>query len=324
VSDHMVVVVDPRFTALLRELRGERGLSLRQLGVLVNDSHTYLWEIETSRKQPTVPLAAAVDTALDAGGRLAELVTEQPASALSPTLDTTGTPIDRSRLERLAASTRTARPAADALAEAARWARIASWLYELFVRRRPRLMRQVPRRYSPSWRTETGLTPFRAEATAQGRAPHTECHSVTAVPAPALIAERLGLSADKHVLVCRENRYYADGDPVQLCFTYLPADLASRADLSAVTTPDDGGLYARLDRAGHRLTRAREEIGARLPTPYETTVLRVPAGIPVLEVVHTGFASDGRPIEVTRFVLRADLAGIDCEMPVNAHPSAAP
>lgn len=162
----------------------------------------------------------------------------------------------------------------------------------------------------------SGLTPFRAEATAQGRAPHTECHAVTAVSPPVLVAERLCLSADKRIVVCRENRYYADGEPIQLCLTYLPADLANRAALSAITTPEDGGLYSRLDKAGHRLTRAREEITARLPTPYETTVLRLPAGVPVLEVVHTGLAGDGRPIEVTRFVLRADLAGIDCEMPV--------
>jgi len=175
-------------------------------------------------------------------------------------------------------------------------------------------MRQIPRRYSPTRRTESGLTPFRAEATAQGRVPRTECFAVTAVPSPALVAERLGLSADKRIVVCRENRYYADGEPVQLGFTYLPADLAEHADLSAVTTPDDGGLYGRLDRAGHRLTRTREEIAARLPTPYETTVLRMPAGVPVLEILHTGFAGDGRPIEVSRFVLRADLAGIDCEL----------
>jgi transcriptional regulator with XRE-family HTH domain len=51
-SDHMVVVVDPQFPALLQELRRERGLSLRQLGALVTYSHTYLWEIETAANSP--------------------------------------------------------------------------------------------------------------------------------------------------------------------------------------------------------------------------------------------------------------------------------
>ncbi|MET8148013.1 hypothetical protein ACIBSW_13860 [Actinoplanes sp. NPDC049668] len=42
-------------------------------------SHSYLWDIETGRRQPTPDIAQTLDDALDADGILAELVTESPA-----------------------------------------------------------------------------------------------------------------------------------------------------------------------------------------------------------------------------------------------------
>lgn len=315
-SGGVVVVVDPRFPRLLVELRRERGLSLRGLARLVNYSHTYLWEIETGRKPPTMHFAGSVDATLQAGGRLAELVEEKPAPVVSaPTLPAGDLVVDRARLEALAAAAWSSSATPDDLLAAARLAQVASWLYELFVRRRPRLMRLVPRRYSRSSREETGLTPFRLEATAQGRVPHTECRSVTVAPAPAVIAERLGLSANTPV-VGRENLYYADGEPVQLGVTYMAVELAERAALAAVTAPQAGGIYSRLADAGHLYNHSREEIGARLPTRYETTALSIPVGVPVLDVLHTSYSISGAPIEVTCFVLRADLASIHCEVPV--------
>jgi transcriptional regulator with XRE-family HTH domain len=72
-------LVDPRFRAQLRDLRRQRGLSLRACGTLTHTSHTYLWELETGRKQPTMGLVAALDAALGAGGELARLVAETGA-----------------------------------------------------------------------------------------------------------------------------------------------------------------------------------------------------------------------------------------------------
>jgi GntR family transcriptional regulator len=42
----------------------------------------------------------------------------------------------------------------------------------------------------------------------------------------------------------------------------------------------------------------------------------MPAGVPVIEVLHTGFDENRRPFEVTRFVMRAGLNGLDYGMPV--------
>ena len=38
--------------------------------------------------------------------------------------------------------------------------------------------------------------------------------------------------------------------------------------------------------------------------------------MPVLDVLHTGIDADDQPFGVTNFIMRADLNGLDCRMPV--------
>ncbi|GAB3808078.1 helix-turn-helix domain-containing protein [Micromonospora zhanjiangensis] len=66
--------VDLRFPAELARLRRERGLSLRALAGKLYQSKTLLHELETGRARPTVEIAARLDEALDAGGRLSGMV----------------------------------------------------------------------------------------------------------------------------------------------------------------------------------------------------------------------------------------------------------
>ena len=54
-----------------------------------------------------------------------------------------------------------------------------------------------------------------------------------------------------------------------------------------------------------------------MPTPEEAGGLLIPDGVPVLDVLHTGIDQDGRPFEVTSFVMRADYTGLDYKMPVD-------
>jgi transcriptional regulator with XRE-family HTH domain len=63
------------FGQRLAELRTERGLSLRQLGVLVHYSSSHLHDLEHGAKLPTLASAAKLDDALDGGGQLAALAT---------------------------------------------------------------------------------------------------------------------------------------------------------------------------------------------------------------------------------------------------------
>jgi transcriptional regulator with XRE-family HTH domain len=67
--------VDPSFPDRMRQLRVERGLSLRDLAKLTIHGKTYLHELETGRKQPTTHVAKRIDDALTAGGELLALAT---------------------------------------------------------------------------------------------------------------------------------------------------------------------------------------------------------------------------------------------------------
>jgi GntR family transcriptional regulator len=305
-----MTTVEAQFCDLLRHLRRQRHWSLRRLAKLVNYSHTYLWEIETGRKHPTPEIAAALDRVLGAGGQLAELVAEHPAQILVPA--SAGERLDEVR-HRLEAAARDASSNPDSLM-AGQWAQLASWLYDLFVRYRPPLVRLGAQRYSPRMR-QAGASPFRAEVTQQGRVPHTECRTVTDEPVPADIADRLRIATGTPV-VRRVNWYWADGESIQVGTTYVPADVAGTSPIATGDALPAGGLYACLEALGHPVANIRDEITARLPTPDESAALDVPPGVPVLEILHTSHDQQGQPFEVTSFVMRSDRTAIAYEMPI--------
>jgi transcriptional regulator with XRE-family HTH domain len=74
----MAQPVGPFFADLMRRLRAERGLSLRELARLTIHGKSYLHELETGSKSPTPQVAHRIDEALDAGGELVALASVQP------------------------------------------------------------------------------------------------------------------------------------------------------------------------------------------------------------------------------------------------------
>jgi hypothetical protein len=67
--------LDSRFGERMRELLVERGMSFRALAAKTFHGKSYLHELAAGKKAPTQETALRIDTALCAGGRLAELVT---------------------------------------------------------------------------------------------------------------------------------------------------------------------------------------------------------------------------------------------------------
>ena len=124
------------------------------------------------------------------------------------------------------------------------------------------------------------------------------------------------MTEDDLSVVARVNHYVADDEPVQIGITYIPWTIAEGSVLASEAKTGTGSIYGRFEELGHRITRAREEITARMPRPDETVTLAIPPGVPVMEVLHTGIDQDGRAFEVTRFVMRADLNGLDYDLPV--------
>lgn len=185
-----------------------------------------------------------------------------------------------------------------------------------YVRTHRPLMRLGSNRYSRELRNQSGLSPFLLEASRQGRRAHVEGREVNRIRPPTDAAERLGVSNRTKSVIQRENWYFADGDPVQIGLTYIPWKIAQGTPLTRTGEPVPAGIYAFLETLGYTMSRIREEITARMPRHDETARLRVPAGVPIIEVLHTSISEDGTPFDVTRFILRADIMGLDYTMSI--------
>jgi GntR family transcriptional regulator len=186
----------------------------------------------------------------------------------------------------------------------------------VFVLKRWPLIRLGASRYSRRLRRETRLSPFRIEVTKQGRVPRAECRSVTRERPPLDVADRLSLDPGTSEVIRRENWYFADDEPVQLGVTYIPVAIVADSVLASEKTLGPGSIYARFEDLGYPIARIREEVSARMPNSDEAARLAVPPGVPIIEVLHTGYDPEDRPFEVTRFTLRGDLNGLDYEMPI--------
>lgn len=184
----------------------------------------------------------------------------------------------------------------------------------VFVREPQKLFRFGSDRYSIKNR-ETGLTPFRLEAQRQGKVPRIDVLYIERETPPLDVAERLRVPSGEQSVVHRENHYFADDEPVQIVSTYLRWDEAQGTLLMQPKTGKDG-IYGRLEDLGHVMTRVRDEISARMPTPEEARFLQLLPGVPVLEVLHTSLDQDLQPFEVSRYVHRADQTGLLYELPV--------
>jgi GntR family transcriptional regulator len=153
-----------------------------------------------------------------------------------------------------------------------------------------------------------GLPGFNAQALEQGQAPEQQLLAVTTVSAPAEVAIRLGIE-DGSPVVVRRRVFLTDGEPVALCDSYYPLDLAEGTPI-AKARKIRGGVHAIIeDTSGpirRRITRSVDDLVSRMPTPQEAGSLRLPQGVPVTRVLRTVFDSDDRPVEVQETIAAAD------------------
>jgi GntR family transcriptional regulator len=185
----------------------------------------------------------------------------------------------------------------------------------VFVRPAPPLIRFGNDRYSPKHK-ETSLSPFLMECAKQGKTGRFEVLSIERIVPPPAVADRLQVAADTASVLRRENVFWADDDPVQRVTTYAPWELAEGTGLLAEEVGHPYGIHGIFEDQGHVMTRIREEVSARMPRPDERRDLRLPPGVPVLDVLHTSLDQQGQPYELTRFVMRADLTGLLYDVPV--------
>lgn len=172
-----------------------------------------------------------------------------------------------------------------------------------YVRRLPPVRRLSFDRFARRHR-DAGKAAYLAEMESESREAGVEVIRVERDVASVDVARALGLAAGDPVLV-RARRYLADGYPMEIATSYLPWRLVVGSQMTH-ENPGPGGIYARLEEAGHRLGSFTEEVSARMPTPEETRALRLAPGVPVLHLLRTAIDTDGVPVEICDTVMAAD------------------
>ncbi|MBA2323115.1 MAG: GntR family transcriptional regulator, partial [Pseudonocardiales bacterium] len=185
----------------------------------------------------------------------------------------------------------------------------------VFVRPAAAVIRLGNDRYSPRYRS-TGLSPFLLECAKQGKAGRFEVLLVERTTPPPDVAHRLKLPPTNKSVLRRDNVFWADNDPVQRVTTWLPWSVAQGTSLLKDEIGHPFGIHGILEERGHTMARILDEVGARMPTAEERQSLRLPPGVPVLDVLHTSIDTGGVPYELTRFVMRSDLSALRYDAPV--------
>nr|WP_221475561.1 GntR family transcriptional regulator [Sphaerisporangium rubeum] len=139
-------------------------------------------------------------------------------------------------------------------------------------------------------RGDSNSSSFAEEMQKAGLKPRAPLVELKTILAPPVVAERLEISEDDPV-VMRKRHMFVGERPVQLATSYMPLTIAGD---ESIALPDTGptGLYQRLAKRGHRITRFIEEIEARHPTPEEADFLKLTEAQQVLEVTRIAYTAE--------------------------------
>ncbi len=184
----------------------------------------------------------------------------------------------------------------------------------VFVRDRPKTRRLAHDRFSRKHR-ERGKAAFLVEAESEQAAPSVDLYYVGPAKASAQVARLLGVRAGARVLA-RRRRYSSDGRPTEIATSYIPWSLASGTQMMKENS-GPGGIYARIEEAGHRLGKFTEEVTARMPTQEEARALHLAPGSPVLVLVRVAYDTDAVPVEVCDTVMSAEQYTLAYELPAD-------
>lgn len=128
--------------------------------------------------------------------------------------------------------------------------------------------------------------------------------TVDRVPAPADVAEALGIEEATMVLI-RDRVVRAEGQPADMIErSYIPLDIVDAAPNLA--RPDIGGMMNWIEDAGYGPLWWEDTITSRMPTQQERETLDMPPGVPVTVIVGPTLAPDGRPLAYYLGILPGD------------------
>lgn len=167
-----------------------------------------------------------------------------------------------------------------------------------FVRQRPPVRLEFSR-FSRRQR-EPGMGPWESATRRAGVRGETRMLAVEHQAADGELAYRLGIDEGAPVIL-RSRMMLAEGYPAQIQSAWYPLDLVDGTELARPGKIVDG-IFAALERIGRPPTSATEEVATRAPTPEESAMLRLGAGIPVFVITRTTRDEGGRVLEVLEVV----------------------
>lgn len=141
-------------------------------------------------------------------------------------------------------------------------------------------------------RRELELTSLYDDLRATGQKPATRVLVNRLEPAPADVAEELGLREGDDVLHLERLRL-SDQNPLAVLRNWLPPHVISPTDEDLETS----GLYQLMRDYGTHMQIARQRIGARGATTSEARLLGVRKNDAVLTMQRTAYADSGRAVE---------------------------
>jgi GntR family transcriptional regulator len=131
--------------------------------------------------------------------------------------------------------------------------------------------------------------------------------TVTRGPVPWDVAHLLGVQPGEEVVI--RDRIMGDPDTKevhQLATSYLPLDLVGELPVLGGADTGPGGIYDRLEEAGHGPLEWSEAITARPPSNREAHLLKLPPGVSLLRIVRTASDPTGKVCEVNDTRLNAE------------------
>lgn len=149
-------------------------------------------------------------------------------------------------------------------------------------------------------RRELELTSLYDDLAAAGKRPGTSVLLNRIEPAPAEVAEELGVAIGADVRRLERLRH-ADGVPLALLRNWLPAEPGLTDD-----ELEADGLYQLLRERGMHLRIARQRIGARGATADEASLLELQPQDALLTMQRTAYGDSGRAVEYGDHCYRPD------------------
>ncbi|MEV7039498.1 UTRA domain-containing protein [Amycolatopsis sp. NPDC051061] len=106
-------------------------------------------------------------------------------------------------------------------------------------------------------------------------------------------------------VVVRRRLQFLDEEPVVVSASYYPLWLAADIRLESPDALPEGPDEL-IESLGHTFFRGAEVFSALMPTPEETELLNLHAGVPVMHMWDVDYDKDGRPLQAAHDVYAGD------------------